>query len=176
VSESDEFAAMYSRYYQRIFAYSVRRVGLTDADEITSQVFLQAWRHWQDDSAARGLAWLYKTAQFTILNYNRGQRRRRALQHDLEQTADDVGLDTVDLVEDKAKAAAALSSLSQSEREILLLSAWDGLSNRQLSQVLDCSEAASYVRLHRARRKLQQAFDDYGTKSNLSLKECWNAD
>jgi RNA polymerase sigma-70 factor (ECF subfamily) len=49
----------------------------------------------------------------------------------------------------------ALERLSDADRELLLLVAWDGLSTEEAAAVLDCSRTALKVRLHRARRRLQ---------------------
>jgi RNA polymerase sigma-70 factor (ECF subfamily) len=51
----------------------------------------------------------------------------------------------------------ALDALSSSDREILLLVAWEGLSPKQLAIALDMSQPAARVRLHRARRRLADA-------------------
>ncbi|HZC14145.1 MAG TPA: sigma-70 family RNA polymerase sigma factor, partial [Thermoleophilaceae bacterium] len=49
----------------------------------------------------------------------------------------------------------ALAGLSDGDREVLLLAAWDGLSTAEVGAVLDCSRPAAKVRLHRAKRRLR---------------------
>jgi RNA polymerase sigma factor (sigma-70 family) len=48
----------------------------------------------------------------------------------------------------------ALGRLSPDDREVLLLSYWDGLSSSEISDVLNTSAAAVRMRLHRARKAL----------------------
>jgi hypothetical protein len=55
---------------------------------------------------------------------------------------------------DQAAAASALLQLSAPDRDILLALSWDGLSTPELAEVLGCSVASAYVRVHRARRRL----------------------
>jgi DNA-directed RNA polymerase specialized sigma24 family protein len=50
--------------------------------------------------------------------------------------------------------ADALAQLSETDHEILQLSAWEDLPVPSIAQVLGCSTAAAAVRLHRARRRL----------------------
>jgi RNA polymerase sigma-70 factor (ECF subfamily) len=50
----------------------------------------------------------------------------------------------------------ALHRLGDGDREVLLLAAWEGLSNAEIGAVLDCSENAAALRLHRARKRLAQ--------------------
>jgi RNA polymerase sigma-70 factor (ECF subfamily) len=52
---------------------------------------------------------------------------------------------------------AALARLGDADRELLTLVAWHGLSPREAARVVGCSAATYFVRLHRARRRLEQA-------------------
>jgi RNA polymerase sigma-70 factor (ECF subfamily) len=45
--------------------------------------------------------------------------------------------------------------LSASDRELLTLIAWDGLTPTEAAQALGCSRATLAVRLHRARARLR---------------------
>jgi RNA polymerase sigma-70 factor, ECF subfamily len=53
-----------------------------------------------------------------------------------------------------AQIAQAFRRLPGAEREVLALSAWEGLDPGQIAIVLDCSRNAVRVRLHRARKRL----------------------
>ncbi len=48
----------------------------------------------------------------------------------------------------------AVSQLAEPDREILFLTAWEGLSHGEVAAVLGLSESASRKRLERARRRL----------------------
>jgi RNA polymerase sigma-70 factor (ECF subfamily) len=48
----------------------------------------------------------------------------------------------------------ALRALRPRDREVLLLTAWDGLNASEAAAVLGCSPTAYRIRLHRARRRL----------------------
>lgn len=50
--------------------------------------------------------------------------------------------------------SAAFALLTEPDREVLRLVAWDGLDTRDAARVFGCSPGAFRVRLHRARRKL----------------------
>ena len=53
----------------------------------------------------------------------------------------------------------ALDALTTSERELLLLVAWDGLTPAEAAQVLGLTPVAARSRLHRARTRAQAALD-----------------
>ena len=63
-------------------------------------------------------------------------------------------------VAERAAVLAALTWLSEDDRELLTLVAWHGLSTREAARVVGCSPATFFVRLHRARRRLQEALAD----------------
>ncbi|WP_242440876.1 RNA polymerase sigma factor [Streptomyces sp. CB02923] len=62
-------------------------------------------------------------------------------------------------VTERAAALQALARLSAADQELLTLVAWHGLGPGQAARVLGCSTATFSVRLHRARRRLEQAVD-----------------
>jgi RNA polymerase sigma-70 factor (ECF subfamily) len=70
--------------------------------------------------------------------------------------------------------AVALVRLSDADRELLLLIAWDGLSPSEAAAVLGIKPATARVRLLRARRRLTQALSggrsDPTTCSSLSME------
>jgi len=57
-----------------------------------------------------------------------------------------------------AELRAVLAALTADQVEVLLLSAWEGLTGAALATALGCSPVAARVRLHRARRALTDAF------------------
>jgi len=63
----------------------------------------------------------------------------------------------------ETRLGRALASLSESDRELLLLLAWEGLSNEEAAGVLEIAPRALRVRLHRARRRLASALAQEGS-------------
>ncbi len=100
--------------------------------------------------------WLVATVRRLAAN----QRRRRASRdrYALEALREGWRLSSVDSHEDavaeREECLAALAALSETDRELILLTAWDGLSATQAAEVLGIRTNALAVRLHRARRRL----------------------
>ena len=65
----------------------------------------------------------------------------------------------LDATSRRADLRIALAALSDTDRELLLLVAWDGLSPAEAGQVLGLSGVASRSRLHRARARAQAVLD-----------------
>lgn len=156
---TERFTRLYDAHHRRVYAYAVSRAGRQLADEVVSETFLVAWRRLADIPAAE-LPWLLGVARNVLRDQFRADTRRRSLDAELRSWAEAVGThagDVADDVADRAEILNALTSLSEDDRELLTLVAWDGLTSREAARVVGCSAATYSVRLHRARRRLERA-------------------
>ena len=69
------------------------------------------------------------------------------------------GLAAEDIVVADIALSEALAALSDADREIVVLSAWDGLSIAELALFFDISDNAATVRLSRAHSRLKEILD-----------------
>ena len=108
-------------------------------------------------------AWLFGVARNHLRNLVRADRRRVALVDALSamRPPDAVGLfeGAVDPAVVDA-LAAALSELSETDREVVQLSLWHGLDAAEVGQVLGMSPGNVRVRLHRSRGRLSVLMAD----------------
>ena len=153
---------MYDEHYRSVLGYALRRVEAPeDAAEIVAETFLIAWRRIDDvPHGSEARLWLYGVARRVLANHRRGQRRRIRLGGRLrdeltawpyEDAAGSAALETVVL---------AMAELSDDDREILRLVAWEGLTHDDLAIVFACSSNAAKIRVHRARKRLRAHLAD----------------
>jgi RNA polymerase sigma-70 factor (ECF subfamily) len=136
-----------------------RRVDPAVADDVVAEVFLAAWRRY-DEMPSDPLPWLLGIARGILANQRRGHTRRSALYERLaSSTPPDYREPRHEARGDLSPVLQACASLGSRDQEILLLVAWDGLDRAQAARVLGISTAKFAVRLHRARRRLQRALD-----------------
>jgi RNA polymerase sigma-70 factor, ECF subfamily len=133
-------------------AYALRRIDQATAEETVSEVFMIAWRR-LDDVPSDPLPWLLACARRVLANQRRATRRRVALQERLSQAGEVPEVSEFDGVPDRS-LGRALGELSEDDRELLLIAAWDELDPAQTALALGCSRRTLAVRLHRARRRL----------------------
>jgi RNA polymerase sigma-70 factor, ECF subfamily len=148
---------MFRATYDRVLAYALRRAGVADAEDVVADTYAIAWRRF-DDVPADPLPWLYGVARRTLSNARRSGRRRIQLVSRLEFEHDSPSLvdaDPSERVEDAVVMRAAMGALSETDREALMLVAWEGLDNARASVALGVSPQAFAVRVHRARRRLE---------------------
>jgi RNA polymerase sigma-70 factor (ECF subfamily) len=154
-----DFSRFYEHHFPAVWAYAVSRVGRQAAEDVVSEAFAVAWRR-QTSIPLDALPWLLRVARNVVSELYRSETRQRLLETELRGWAARERLvepDIAEFVVNRADALTALASLSESDRELLMLVAWHGLSPRQAASVLGCSRPAFFVRLHRARSRLGRA-------------------
>jgi RNA polymerase sigma-70 factor (ECF subfamily) len=150
------FEALFDAHQRGVRAYALRRGAGASADDVVAETFLVAWRR-LDAVDEDPLPWLLGVARRVLSNERRGERRRLALFDRL------LGVDGPPAPEPTAvldeRLAGALAGLSPTERDALLLVAWEGLSPDRAARAAGCSAATFRVRLHRARRHVARALN-----------------
>ena len=157
----DRFEGCFRDHYAQVLAFSMRRVsGREIAEDVVADTFAVAWRR-RDRIPDPALPWLYAIAGHVIANQYRSTRRRHNLDLRLAREAGAVapGCDPAESLGRRDAFSAAFALLTEPEREVLRLIAWDGLDTRDAARVFGCSPGAFRVRLHRARRKLAKQLE-----------------
>lgn len=158
----DKFEAAFEACSAPVFAYALRRLGSReDAEDVLAETFAVAWRR-RDEIPDPALPWLYAITANVARNSRRSSRRLGRLRGKLAGQRASQGDDHADLVAANDAFAKTFASLSESQREILRLVAWEGLDGRDGAVALGCSETAFKVRLHRARRELEKRMLEAG--------------
>ncbi len=157
VSLEDSFRDLFGRHYGAVFGYAARRIGRDDAADATAEVFAVAWRRIRSvPDEPEALPWLFGVARRVVANQQRAAQRRARLEaRSLSQPERRYEPDPTEL-------DRALAALHDKDREVLMLVAWEGLGPDALAQALGCSRNAATVRLHRARARLNAAWDERG--------------
>ena len=166
----EQFDALYREHYRQVYAYAVARAGRQLADEVVADTFLVAWRRFAVVPKATPLPWLLVVARNIVRERYRAEVRRREIAAEMQAWVSEDELladDVADEVAERAAVLTVLAAMSEEDRELLTLVAWHGLSPRQAARVVGCSTATYFVRLHRARRRLQSALDAATTEPNL---------
>jgi RNA polymerase sigma factor (sigma-70 family) len=162
--EYDAFGRLFDRHARTVYNFLFRRTASwSDAEDLTSAVFLHAWRRRQEivldrDSA---LPWLLKVADYSARNQRRSLRRywqaldRLQIPRDEQPDHADAVAARVDDERTMVRVRAALRRLPKHEREVVELCVWTGLDQRAAATVLGVPVGTVKSRLTRARRRLQ---------------------
>jgi RNA polymerase sigma factor (sigma-70 family) len=142
------FEQIYEEHRDAVRAYVRRRAHEDAVEDIVADVFVVALRR-IEDVPEPALPWLYGVARKTLANARRRARLTSpapAISHDPEPAGD-------------PQLARAFAELSDADREVLRLVAWEGLSLRDAARALECSPVACRVRYHRAKSRLAGRLD-----------------
>lgn len=175
-----DFDAAYRAHYGDVHRFVFHFVqDASIADDLTQEAFLkayQAWDSFRGDAPQR--IWLLRIARNVCLDYVRSPRSRTDRTASIEEGQEagrEPGGDSASLagkepppsVEQAASQAEMtgcvqefILSLPETLRTPLILHDVEGLTNKEIAEVLGCKLEAAKMRLHRARTKLREMMDD----------------
>lgn len=153
------FATLYRRYLDPVYGYCFYLLGdHHDAEDATERTFvaaLGAIDRYRDEGATFR-SWLFRIAHNQLANALRARSRQRTTSLDAvpEPPATDDPARVVGLADDARRLRAGVAALSEDRRQVVLLRFVDGLTAREIGDVLGRSEGAVRVLQHRALREL----------------------
>jgi len=158
-----EFTELYRSHLRDVYSYAYYRIGNHhDAEDLTEQTFLQAYRHFERatrESNGRPLRpWLIRIAHNLAANYYRDRSRRP--QTPIEDTDVLTAPHTTEtLVEGRDELQRILEGVNElpdDRREALIMRFALGMDNREIARAMGRTDGATKVLLHRATRQLEQ--------------------
>lgn len=161
------FAEAFRHEYPLLHRYLRRRVGGEVADDLTAETFATAYANWERFDETRAVRpWLYGIAANLLRHHWRKERRQLQAyaRTGIDPLVDDFdsSLDRAEAGARKRELAAALSDLSDVERDILLLHAWADLSDREIAEALSLPLGTVKSRLSRTRTLLRNRLGESG--------------
>jgi RNA polymerase sigma-70 factor, ECF subfamily len=147
-------AALYEQYVDAIYRYVVYRVNDPHvAEDITAEVFLRALES-LEQYAERGVpfaAWLYRISHARVIDHWRATNRHPSVPLDAlseqEMRSDDLEL-AIDVLQHRA-LREALAAITSDQQEVLVLKFMQGLSNEEISQIVNKTVGAVKALQHR---------------------------
>jgi RNA polymerase sigma-70 factor (ECF subfamily) len=167
-----DFSELYRTHLRDVYSYSYYRTGNHhDAEDLTEQTFLQAYRHFERaerESHGRPLRpWLIRIAHNLAANLYRDRARKP--QTPIEDTTVISATHTTeDLVEGRDELARILEGVKQlpdDRREALIMRFALGMDNREIARAMGRTDGATKVLIHRAIKQLEQIVGTAGSVS-----------
>jgi RNA polymerase sigma-70 factor, ECF subfamily len=161
--QEQRFDAIFQQHHAEVYRYCVRRLGRSDGEDAAADVFAVAWRRLDDvprDDRTR--VWLLGVAYRIVGNQYRSRARRGKLSvrlHGMRSEVPEAKEDGLFGDTELRALVVALDSLNHADRELLRMVAWDGLSRREIAEILGIKENAVDQRVFRARSRLKARFD-----------------
>ncbi|MDA0281177.1 MAG: sigma-70 family RNA polymerase sigma factor [Proteobacteria bacterium] len=131
-----------------------------NAEDVTQEVFIKLWQHWQKIDHEKLGAWLMRVAHNSVIDHVRKQRPQQANLDHYAEVEDQVGKESdanqFDQQHFKSQLQNAIKSLEDPFRSIVIMRDIQGMSYEEIQGSLELSASQVKVYLHRARRKLRE--------------------
>ncbi|WP_166829446.1 RNA polymerase sigma factor [Thalassoroseus pseudoceratinae] len=162
-----EFDRLVQSHLEATLRMAIRLTGnLHTAEDVVQESLVKAARHWQSfrrDASFR--TWLYRIVINTLHDFRTAEGRRQPVSQPMNSTPIDhtrSGPDHRILQEELADMVAQrVSALPPRQREVLVLTAYEGLSIAETAATLELSEANVHSTLHIARNRLREELRPY---------------
>ncbi len=167
------FASGFQEYQQPIYNYLLRMTqNPADAEDLTQETFIRVHRSLPTFRGEASLGtWLYRIAtNVSYDHFRRNSTRQAKISLSFEETdldrkwiIDEITSSPEQLATRQSEMSACVETFIQrlppTYRTVLVLHDLQGLKNREIADVLDCSLSTVKIRLHRARNKLREALN-----------------
>jgi RNA polymerase sigma-70 factor (ECF subfamily) len=185
MADKERFAEQAMSYMGSLYSAALRMTrNPPDAEDLVQETYLKGYRAFGTFQEGTNLkSWLYKILTNTYINTYRS-RRRRPVETGLDDVEDlylyhrlggleaaSAGRSAEDLVLERftdADVKGAVESLPEGFRLAVLLADVEGFSYREIAEILDVPIGTVMSRLHRGRRALQKALQQFADDRHLS--------
>lgn len=150
------FADLFKQHSLSVQRYVYRRTEQSAVEDLTAETFATAWRKRDDIPVGMEIQWLYKTAGFLVANHNR--KKSAVLLENFPEIVHDE--DPALVVVEDITLRRAFAGLSEKDRKVIVLAAWEGQSAEGIAVVLGISTNAAAVALSRARARFSKAYSE----------------
>jgi len=161
--DSSAFGKLYDHYQPMIYRFVLVKVGRREeAEDITHQVFLQAWQNIRT-YRHRGYpfgSWLYRIARNQVIDHYRSRKDDVSLEAaDLEDVSRQVSQPDVSLRMDMERVMAAIYYLKPEYQDAIIFRFIEDLSIRETADAMHKTEGAVKLIQHRAIEELKKKID-----------------
>jgi RNA polymerase sigma-70 factor (ECF subfamily) len=161
------FEALVQRYERQIYAFTYRMMGNPDdAFDLTQECFIRAYKNIDRTNAELNVsAWLHRIASNACLDQLRRRKRIRWLPWDNAKHEPLLNTHPIEnpervamAVETTSDVQLALDDMTPRNRQALVLREYEGMSTKEIGEIMGLSRSAVKSVLFRAREEFRKVY------------------
>ncbi|MCX7681155.1 MAG: sigma-70 family RNA polymerase sigma factor [Anaerolineae bacterium] len=161
--DQEAFGELIRRNQEQVIGLVYRLCGDMElAEDAAQEAFLRAWQHlpsYRPDAPFKN--WLYRIAANIALSALRRERAMTDIDDLLPAASDEEPEDETEASERREYVRRAVLALPAASRAVLVLREYEGLSYREIAEVLNIPIGTVMSRLNYARSKLRESLAPY---------------
>lgn len=160
----DKMGLLYERYHRQLFRFLYNMTHQTElSEDLVQNVFIRMLKY-NDGFMGYGefKTWMYRIARNTVYDHFRKEKKTPSLMDVKDYETSIPGEQFTDGPLEKEQELklleAAMEKLSTENRELLVLCRYEELKYHEIAKILDTTEGAIKVRIHRALNQLKSYY------------------
>ncbi len=153
------FGQLYERYFEKIYNFIYYRTRHKQtAEDLTAQVFYKTLNSLLKFNAKKGKfsTWIFSIARNGLIDFYRTNHNTEDIENAWDLSSADNLEKSADTAAAMASLAKALQTLEKQQREVVLMRLWDGLSYKEIAEILNLGESNCKMIFRRTLEKLQK--------------------
>jgi len=160
--ELDQLGLLFERYHKQLFRFFLNYHQAAECQDLVQTVFLRIMKYRQQFRAEEGefKTWMFRIARNLNMDLFKKKKRTRteAIENYSSEFKANIEYNIGEEKEDVNRLRKALKYLDDEKREIIVMSKLEGLTYKEIGNVLDCTEGAVKVRVFRAMKGLRDQY------------------
>jgi len=157
--DQSAFSQIYELYFTPVFRYIFLRVqNKSDAENLAQDVFLKAYKNIDNfqERNKEPLTLFFTIARNTVIDF--WKKKKDIIMEEIEEEISENPLEILEKHDDCKRILTVLEKLNEDQKEAIILKFISGLTNKEISQLLEKSEEAIRQLQSRGLRILRQYF------------------
>jgi RNA polymerase sigma factor (sigma-70 family) len=157
-----ELTALFDRYHVHLYNFFLKlTLDRAVSQDLTQNLFYRVIRYRQSYEPGHGnfRSWIFRIARNVHLDHCKQEKNVPGRLHDSDEAEHDLAEGMTGYTEDQyQQLETALARLSPDQREVLVLSRYQGLKYEEIARIRESSVAAIKVQVHRALKQLRTLY------------------
>jgi len=165
--DKNAFGQLVEKYKRRLYAYAYQRMrSHEDAGDVSQEAFLRAYENLNSFKLGTNFqAWIFRILRNLCIDQLRKANRFHS--ESIDDAAEYIPArnprpdQEVEAAELKSHIHAAIDTLPEAQRTVVILREMQQLSHREIAEITKTNEKTVRWRLHQARKKLREMLKEF---------------